>query len=213
MKKIMVTFIIIALLVAGGIWAWNSAKQNNTSNYQTQRNSINTQIKTNSSPKVENNKIEPVIKEAEVSVFSTKIYNKDEERQNNIGITCRAISLKEIQPGAVFSFCDTVGKATLDKGYKEADIYVDGKKEQGIGGGMCQVSTTLYNAVLQVPELQVVERHEHSGKVPYVQHGKDAAIAYGSYDFKFKNNSSNVIKIVMENTTDNITARIIKIEK
>ena len=78
---------------------------------------------------------------------------------------------------------------------------------------MCQVSTTLYNAVLQVPELEVVERHQHSGHVPYIQSGNDAAIAYGTYDFKFKNNTSNVIKIVMENTPDNITAKLIKIEE
>ena len=73
MKKIIVAFIIITLLVAGGIWWWNSVNKNNTSNYQAQKNSTNTQIKTNSRPKVENNKIEQVIKEAELSAFSTKI--------------------------------------------------------------------------------------------------------------------------------------------
>ena len=105
-------------------------------------------------------------------------------------------------------------KNEYDEDYMtEADIYVDGKKEQGLGGGNCQVSTTLYNAVLKVPELEVVERHEHSGHVPYVEEGKDAAVSYGAYDFKFKNNSENVIKIVMENTADNITAKLIKIEE
>ncbi len=96
-----------------------------------------------------------------------------------------------------FSFCQTVGQATSSKGYEKADIYDrNGNKKQGLGGGNCQVSTTLYNAVLEVPSLVVTERHAHSNNVPYIQKGKDAAVAYGSYDLKFKNNSSNSIKIL-----------------
>ena len=208
MKKIIITLVVVGLLITGGILWWNSSNetqnqqaQNNTSNYQAERSSA------------EKNSTTLIKREVEIASFSTKIYNKDEERQNNIGITCRTLSTKEIKPGEVFSFCDTVGKATHAKGYEEADIYVEGKKEQGLGGGNCQVSTTLYNAVLQVPELEVIERHQHSGHVPYIQKGKDAAVAYGSYDFKFKNNSDNVIKIVMENTAENITAKLIKIGK
>lgn len=64
-------------------------------------------------------------------------------------ITCKTLSSKKVEPGEIFSFCNTVGKATTAKGYKEADIYVNGKKEKGLGGGNCQVSTTLYNAVLK----------------------------------------------------------------
>ena len=209
MKKTIIFLVIAGLLIAGGIFVWNSFNrtQNNqqaeseTPNYQTERSDTNINI-----PAVTK-------KETEISSFSTKIYNKDEERQNNIGIACRTLSTKEVQPGETFSFCDTVGKATSDKGYQEADIYVEGKKEQGIGGGVCQVSTTLYNAVLQIPELEIIERHQHSGHVPYIEQGKDAAISYGSYDLKFKNNTGNTIKIVMENTADNITAKLIKIEK
>ena len=61
--------------------------------------------------------------------------------------------------------------------------------------GNCQVSSTLYNAVLKVNDLKVTERHEHSNNVPYVSKGKDAAVAYGSYDFKFVNNTGSKIKI------------------
>lgn len=214
MKKTIITLIIVVAVSIGGIWWWNYSNknennqraQNNTSNYQAERSSTNTNTNSNL------NTTTVTKKETEIASFSTKIHNKDKERQNNIGITCRALSTKEIHPGEIFSFCDTVGKSTSDKGYQEADIYVDGKKEQGLGGGNCQVSTTLYNAVLQVPELEVLERHQHSGHVPYVEQGKDAAVAYGNYDFKFKNNTDNVIKIVMENTADNITAKLIKIE-
>ena len=214
MKKVIITFIIIGGLVVAGIWWWNTANREQGEQAQ-YYNSKNYQA-TRSGTKIENDVIQkdiPVKKtETEISNFSTKIYNKDEDRQNNITITCKNLTGKEIQPGETFSFCNTVGKATHEKGYEEADIYVEGKKEQGLGGGNCQVSTTLYNAVLKVPELEVVEKHEHSGKVPYVEKGKDAAVSYGAYDFKFKNNTDGVIKIIMENTPDNITAKLIEIK-
>ncbi len=183
----------------------DSSKINtNTSNYKTERTNTNTTTNTNQTNIVK--------KETEIAQFSTKIHNKASERQNNIGITCKALSSKEIKAGETFSFCDTVGKATTEKGYQKADIFVNGKKEQGLGGGNCQVSTTLYNAVLQIPELEVTERHQHSGHVPYIGKGKDAAVSYGAYDLKFKNNTENTIKIMMENDEDSITAKLIKIE-
>ena len=216
MKKTIIFLVFVGLLIAGGVWWWNTSRINRNNqqaesdipNYQAERSVNNT-----TSDKDTNTNIPVIKKETEISNFSTKIYNKDEKRQNNIGIACRTVSTKEVQPGETFSFCSTVGKATTEKGYQEADIYVEGKKEQGIGGGMCQVSTTLYNAVLQVPELEVIERHQHSGNVPYIEKGKDAAISYGIYDLKFKNNTGDTIKIIMENTADNITAKLIKIEK
>lgn len=213
MKKTIIVFIIFVVAFGIGIWCYNSIKKENVNSLQSKKdtNSSNYQAEksgTNSNA----NKTAVIKKETEIATFSTKIYNKDEERQNNIGITCRTLSTKEVKPGEIFSFCDTIGKSTSAKGYQEADIYVDGKKEKGLGGGNCQVSTTLYNAVLKVSELEVLERHKHSGHVPYIQEGRDAAVSYGAYDFKFKNNSNNVIKIVMENTADNITAKIIKIE-
>lgn len=221
MKKTIIVLIAIVAIVGGGILWWNSTKKTennqqaktNTSNYHAEKSSTNTNSNTNINTNINTNTTKVTKKETEIAQFSTKIYNKDPERQNNIGITCKTLSSKEVKPGETFSFCDTVGKATTEKGYQEADIYVEGKKEQGLGGGNCQVSTTLYNAVLQVPELEVIERHQHSGHVPYIQEGKDAAVSYGAYDFKFKNNTNNVVKIVMENTADNITAKLIKIEE
>ena len=213
MKKTIIVFIIFVVAFGIGIWCYNSIKKENVNSLQAQKdtNSSNYQVE-KSSTNSNANKTSVIKKETEIATFSTKIYNKDEERQNNIGITCRTLSTKQVKPGEIFSFCDTIGKSTSAKGYQEADIYVDGKKEKGLGGGNCQVSTTLYNAVLKVPELEVLERHKHSGHVPYIQEGRDAAVSYGAYDFKFKNNSNNVIKIVMENTADNITAKLIKIE-
>lgn len=78
--------------------------------------------------------------------------------------------------------------------------------------GNCQISTTLYNAVLAVPDLVVTERHAHSNYVPYIAKGKDAAVAYGSYDFKFKNNSGNDIKIVASTDKANVTTTLFSIK-
>ena len=209
MKKTIIILFAIIAIAGGGIWMYYSRQKEEVSQakYQSERSDINISPNSNST-----NEITVPKQEIEIANFSTKIYNNDQDRQNNITIACQTLSAKEIQPGETFSFCTAVGKATHAKGYEEADIYVDGKKEQGLGGGMCQVSTTLYNAVLQVPGLEVVERHQHSGHVPYVQQGQDAAVSYGAYDFKFKNNSNGVIRIVMENTPDAITAKLIKIQ-
>ncbi len=81
-------------------------------------------------------------------------------------------------------------------------------KQKDFGGGNCQVSSTLYNAVLAVSSLKVTERHEHSNDVPYVKDGKDAAVAYGSYDFKFINNTGNDIKIKASTDGSNVTISI-----
>ena len=232
MKKIVFVMVAIAVITGGGIWCWKtvndkkvSKKNNNETNYQAERSSVkqnneniknsnqntseinitNTNTTTNNSNSNNGNTSN---QEKEIAKFSTKIYTKESERQNNIAITCKTLSSKKVEPGETFSFCNTVGKATTAKGYQEADIYVNGKKKKGLGGGNCQVSTTLYNAVLKVQGLEVVERHQHSNHVPYIQDGKDAAVAYGSYDFKFKNNTEKTIKIVMENTTQNVTAKI-----
>ena len=80
-----------------------------------------------------------------------------------------------------------------------------------MAGGNCQISSTLYNAVLKLDKLDVIERHEHSKKVYYVEEGKDAAVAYGSVDFKFKNNYDYDIKIYSSPTKDRIDVRIVKI--
>ena len=217
MKKGIIIFIVIVLAVVVGIMWYNFENNSNNSdtsnssstkgtNYQAEKSNTNINITNQNGTDEENDKEETIISE-----FATKIHNKDSERQNNITITCKTLNGIEVKPGETFSFCNTVGKSTSDKGYQEADVYVEGKKEQALGGGNCQVSTTLYNAVLQIPELEVLERHEHSGYVPYIEKGKDAAVAFGSYDFKFKNNTDSTIKIVMDNSADNIVARILKV--
>lgn len=117
--------------------------------------------------------------EVELASFSTKIYSSDNARQNNIQITCNTLNNTTVKSGTPFSFCTTVGKATSARGYQEADVYDnDGNKKKGLGGGNCQVSTTLYNAVAKINGITVTERHNHSNKVPYARSGKDAAVAH-----------------------------------
>ena len=117
-----------------------------------------------------------------------------------------------VKNGETFSFCNTLGPSSSKTGYQEADIFdKDGNKKKGLGGGNCQISSTLYNAVLATPNLAIIERHEHSNDVPYVAKGKDAAVAYGSYDLKFVNNSGNDIKILLTTDGKYVVAKIVSL--
>lgn len=90
-------------------------------------------------------------------------------------------------------------------------MFLDGKKVQALGGGNCQISSTLYNAVLAVPNLEVLERHEHGRDVSYVPDGKDAAISYNSIDFRFKNNTENPVKLYFNTDNKTLTSTIVKL--
>lgn len=136
--------------------------------------------------------------------YKTSFNPGERNRTINLKLAAAAINGQIIQPGKTFSFNKTVGPRTKERGYLEATIFVGGKKEQGLGGGICQVSSTLYNAVLN-SKLKVVERHTHSLPVTYVPTGKDATVSYGYLDFRFQNNQKYPIKIqavVNKNTLD-----------
>ena len=193
-----------------------STNQNNTdlnnSIDTTNQNIDNNSNQRNAIEITENSTGSEIKTEEEIASFSTKIYSSDSARQNNINITCSTLNGTVVTNGSTFSFCNTVGQSTSAKGYLEADIFDrNGNKKKGFGGGNCQVSTTLYNAVLSVSSLVVTERHEHSNKVPYIQTGKDAAVAYGSYDLKFRNDSGYDIKIYVEASTSNVTVRLVRL--
>lgn len=216
---------IIAIVVGILIFIYNSNNSQNKefSNYnssRTSQNIDNTDINknqsdsenTNSNENKSDSSSEKQIKETEISSFTTKIYTKDSDRQNNITIACSTLNDTIVENGNTFSFSNVVGKATTGKGYKKADVFKNGNVIEALGGGLCQISTTLYNAVLKIPNAKVTERHSHSNKVPYIKSGKDAAVSYGTYDFKFVNNTGNSLKIKAENTPNNITIKILKIE-
>lgn len=219
------TWIVITILIAMGIGGFLLFKNlNNPSNDQNKEissenntNSENsnyyTSERTSASNETDKNSEDTSSKNAEtqISEFSTKIYTKDHGRQNNIQITCSTLNNTDVKSGSTFSFTQTVGRATSSKGYQEADIFQNGKKTKGLGGGNCQISTTLYNAVLKVSGLKVTERHEHSNDVPYIGKGKDAAVSYGTYDFKFVNNLDSTVRIKASATKNNVIIKLMKI--
>ena len=123
-------------------------------------------------------------------------YENNPNRTTNLRLASKAISGTIVQPGQTFSFNEVVGPRTAQKGYKSAHVFSDGGVVDGIGGGICQVASTMFNCAL-LSNVQIVERHQHSQRVAYVPLGRDAAI-YGTVeDFKWKNNTKYAIKIVM----------------
>ena len=115
-------------------------------------------------------------------------------RAKNLSTGASKISGTVLMPGEQFSMVETVAPFTVENGYADAGQYVNNELVEGLGGGICQVSTTLYNAVLKA-ELQVDERHPHTLTVSYVDRSKDAAIAEGLFDFKFTNDTDYPIYI------------------
>lgn len=149
--------------------------------------------------------------EEEIATYSTNLSGSTENRLTNIRITCDKLNGTVVNNGDTFSFCNTTGPSEASEGYKEATVFLNGEKVQALGGGNCQISSTLYNSVLAVPDLQVIERHEHGQDVSYVPEGKDAAVSYGSIDFKFKNNTGNDIKLYFSTDNVTLTATIVKL--
>ena len=127
--------------------------------------------------------------------FTTKYDASNTSRSTNLRLAANKINGTILSPGEVFSYNKVVGERTIEAGYKEAKIYSAGQVVDGLGGGICQISSTLYNAVM-FANLDVIERHNHQFVTSYVKEGRDATVVYGAKDFKFKNSRSYPIKIV-----------------
>lgn len=121
-----------------------------------------------------------------VSTFSTKFSAGDRSRSSNLKVAAAKLDGVVLMPGEKFSFNEYVGERTAANGFKEAGVYRQGRHEIDWGGGVCQVSTTLFNAVVRA-NMMVNTRNNHTFLVPYVPVGCDAAVAFGSYDFVFTN--------------------------
>ena len=126
--------------------------------------------------------------------FNTRYDASNINRSTNIELACEAIDGTILLPGDKFSFNGIVGPRTKAKGYLLAGAYSAGELIESYGGGVCQVSSTIYNAALYA-NLEIVERYNHSSVVSYVDVGRDATVSYGSRDFKFKNSRTYAIKI------------------
>lgn len=130
-----------------------------------------------------------------LSTFSTRYDATNLTRTTNLRVAIDKINGVVVMPGEIFSYNKALGKRTAEAGYKDAAGYAGGKVVQMIGGGICQISSTLYDAVVYA-NLEIVERHNHVFTTSYVGAGKDATVVYGSLDFQFKNNRQYPIKIV-----------------
>ena len=142
--------------------------------------------------------------EERISRFTTTYDSSNRTRVNNIHILGDALDGELIAPGATFSFNGAVGERTAAKGYQEAAAIVNGKLVPQLGGGICQVGTTLFNTVFE-SGLPVVQRQNHSFYISHYPKGRDATVSWGGPDLKFKNDTKNWMLISVSYTASSIT--------
>ncbi len=130
----------------------------------------------------------------ELAAVSTPLRDKRPGRLKNLHLACGSVNGAVIPPGGSFSFNQTVGERTAEKGYEEAIVYKDRQKVPEVGGGVCQLSSTLYLAARQAG-FDVTERHAHQLPVSYVEEGQDAAVDYGSLDLVFVNTTDRPVTV------------------
>ena len=147
-----------------------------------------------------------------ISTFSTNYDASNVSRTNNLKIASNKTNNVVIMPGEVFSFNQVVGKRTVEEGYKDAKVYENGRVVDGLAGGICQVSSTMYDAAL-LANLEIVERYNHQFTTSYLPGGKDATVVYGIKDFKFRNSRKYPIKIVTSMGGGTITYSIYGIQE
>ena len=134
------------------------------------------------------------IHDVKIGEYTTYYKVNNEERSHNIALATKAINNYVLFPGEQFSFNKIVGKRTKERGYKRAPVIVKGEFAEDIGGGICQVSSTLFNAV-NISGINIIERVTHSRNVPYVPKGKDATVSWWGPDFIFANKYDHPILI------------------
>lgn len=139
--------------------------------------------------------------------YTTNFDQSKENRSYNIGIAARALDEQLVGPGEEFSFNKVVGPRSSEAGYKTAPVIVNNRFEDGLGGGVCQVSTTLYNSVL-LANLEATERANHALAVSYVPVGRDATVSYDGIDFKFRNNTGSYIYLKTNAGNGRLTIKI-----
>lgn len=131
----------------------------------------------------------------QLATFTTRYDVSDVDRTTNLVIACQKINGKVVLAGDTFSYNKALGPRTAAAGYRNGKIYAGGEVVDGIGGGICQISSTLYNTVL-MSNLEIVERRNHQFVTSYLPAGRDATVVYGVTDFKFKNTRKYPVRIV-----------------
>lgn len=163
-------------------------------------NSLSMVLTTQNTIKVTDADLKPL--NTVLASFTTEYNLDNESRTHNIQLASDKINGTLIKPGEQFSFNDVVGERTAEAGYDDAPVMIDGKLVPGIGGGICQVSSTIFNTAL-LSGMNIIERTPHFEPVGYIQAGRDATVAWGYLDFKFINPYQQSIYIlsVMNNGT------------
>ncbi|MFN2743992.1 MULTISPECIES: VanW family protein [Bacillus] len=134
------------------------------------------------------------IRSQQIGQYVTYFNSSNQSRSHNISLAAKAIDNHVVFPNETFSFNKVVGMRTQGKGYMRAPIIVKGELSEGVGGGICQVSSTLFNAVDRAG-LRIVQRYSHSRRVPYVPPGRDATVSWGGPDFRFQNKYNQPVLI------------------
>lgn len=135
-----------------------------------------------------------IIKEKMIGQYTTYFNSNNKSRSHNISLSVKAVNNQFIFPGETFSFNQIVGIRSAQRGYKRAKVIVRGEVAEGIGGGICQTSSTLFNAADRAG-LRIVQRYSHSRRVPYVPPGRDATVSWYGPDFVFQNTYEQPIMI------------------
>ena len=141
--------------------------------------------------------------------FTTNYSISNQDRTTNLELAASKINGTILSPGEEFSYNTIVGARTIAAGYKEAKIYSNGEVVDGLGGGICQISSTLYNAIIYA-NLEVTERYNHQFTTSYVPAGRDATVVYGVKDLKFVNNRSYPIKIEIKVSNGIVSCSILR---
>ena len=147
-----------------------------------------------SKPKVSINDLSEIAFKDVLATFSTKYDASNIPRTTNLKLAAAKINGTILGAGEEFSYNKVVGERTIAAGYKEAKIYSSGEVVDGLGGGICQISSTLYNAAV-LANLDITQRRNHQFVTSYLPAGRDATVVYGSQDFKFKNSRKYPVKI------------------
>ncbi len=168
-------------------------EDNNTTSAKDNSNSA-----TNSEDEIANNEnnTSQTTTSNELASFSTPLLSSSNERINNLEIVCERLNNFILNPHETFSYNNELGPYGPDDGFEKAPILLsNGEKTKGYGGGVCQLSSTLYNVVKNIENIEITERHHHSAPVGYVSNGNDATVSLQSnLDFKFTNNNDYAIK-------------------
>ncbi len=191
----------------------NNNSNNNNNNDKSEQSNDNTNDKPATVVAKEEKKTTPQPPtEVQIATYTTTLYDKEQTRIDNINLAISKLNGVIIENEAEFSFNNTIGPMNEGNGFKKATGFdSNGKKIKISGGGICQISSTLYNCAL-IAGFDITERHPHSRRVYYVPKDKDATILYGSLDLKFVNNSGSKVRIDSSATKSTVTITLVKIK-